>query len=188
MTTRPYELLARFSSNGTVAGVSVRTITTVNGRDYESDPTPLADTEDQAFVDFADAFSASVVAERDSLTTQVATLTQERDTAIGVRESLETQVAALQAELDELKNPPVQASVTPYQIRRWMLEQGIALESVTTYINAIEDTLERELARVQWEWGSSVYRDNELLIAFATQLGMTDDQIDAAFAYAATLT
>lgn len=66
MTTRPYELLARFAPDGTVAGVSVRTITTVNGRDYESDPLPLAEATDSAFVAFADQFAAAVVAERDA--------------------------------------------------------------------------------------------------------------------------
>lgn len=66
MTTRPYELLARFNADGTVAGVSVRTIATVNGRDYESDPTPLAGTGDAAFAAFADQFAAAIVAERDT--------------------------------------------------------------------------------------------------------------------------
>jgi hypothetical protein len=66
MSTRPYELLARFNPDGTVAGVSVRTITTVNGRDYESDPMPLAGTGDAAFAAFADQFSAAIVAERDA--------------------------------------------------------------------------------------------------------------------------
>lgn len=67
MTTRPYELLARFRSDGTIAGVSIRTITTLNGKDYESDPMPLADATDPAFVAFTEAFSASVAAEVETL-------------------------------------------------------------------------------------------------------------------------
>ena len=79
MTTRPYELLARFAPDGTVAGVSVRTITTVNGRDYESDPMPLAGTGDAAFAAFADQFAAAIVGERDAAIAEKATLQAEID-------------------------------------------------------------------------------------------------------------
>lgn len=82
----PYELLVRFEKDGTVAGCHVRTISTVNGKDYESDPVPLADAIDPAFTQFAASFSASVVAERDALvikkaklTTDLASMTTSRD-------------------------------------------------------------------------------------------------------------
>lgn len=93
MTTRPYELLARFAADGTVAGVSVRTITTVNGRDYESDPMPLSGVNDAAFAAFADQFSAAIVSERDEAVT-----------------ALETQRETMQFEIDRLTAlmpPPV---------------------------------------------------------------------------------
>jgi hypothetical protein len=98
MTTRPYELLARFAPDGSVAGVSVRTITTVNGRDFESDPEPLSGASDPAFTAFASQFAARAVAERDALQSQVTTLTTERDT-------LKTQadtIPGLQSQIDEL--------------------------------------------------------------------------------------
>jgi polyhydroxyalkanoate synthesis regulator phasin len=69
MTARPYELLARFKPDGTVAGCHVRTIETINGKDFESDPVPLANTNDPAFAAFSAAFSASVVAEKEALVT-----------------------------------------------------------------------------------------------------------------------
>jgi hypothetical protein len=98
MSTRPYELLARFSPDGTVAGVSVRTITTVGGRDYESDPTPLSGATDAAFVAFAEQFAASVVSERDTAAA-----------------SLETQRATMQAEIDRL-TALIHAPVADYMI------------------------------------------------------------------------
>ena len=67
MTTRPYELLARFKSDGTIAGCHVRTIQTINGKDFESDPIPLADATHPSFVSFAATFSASVQAEKEAL-------------------------------------------------------------------------------------------------------------------------
>lgn len=91
--TRPYELLARFAPDGTIAGVHVKTITTVNGRDYESDPIPLSGADDPAFTAFSEQFSASVVAERD----------------VAV-DALEAQRATMQAEIDRLTllvPPPV---------------------------------------------------------------------------------
>lgn len=98
MTTRPYELLARFAPDGTIAGVSVRTITTVGGRDYESDPTPLSGATDPAFAAFAEQFSAAVVSERDEAVS-----------------ALETQRAAMQAEIDRL-TALVPAPVADYMI------------------------------------------------------------------------
>ena len=103
MTTRPDALLARFEADGTVAGVSVRTITTVNGRDYEDDPTALSGATDAAFVEFANQFAAAVVTER--------------DTAVA---ALETQRATMQTEIDRLTAlipPPLPArSIYPREL------------------------------------------------------------------------
>lgn len=124
MTTRPYELLARWTDANTVAGVSVRHITTVNGRDYESDPEPLASTDDPTFTAFAEQFSAAVVAERDTLkasntalTAQVATLTSDK--------------SAVQAELDTLKATlvPTPTRIWPREfLRRFTNEEIVAIQ------------------------------------------------------------
>ena len=95
MTTTPYELLARFATNGTIAGVSVRYLTTIDGKVYEGDPQPLASVDDPAFNDFADQFSAAVVAERDDLAGQVESLTQSKQAAEASVEQLTAQVATL---------------------------------------------------------------------------------------------
>jgi hypothetical protein len=63
MTTRPYELLARFAPDGTIEGVTVRTITTVNGREFEDDPQPLSGATDPVFVAFTNQFSVAAIAE-----------------------------------------------------------------------------------------------------------------------------
>lgn len=110
MTERPYEVLARFGVDGKVAGVSVRHITAVNGKEYEGDPQPLSGTDDPAFSEFAEAFSAAVVAERDTLATDKTTLTQQVAT-------LTTEKAEIQAELDALK-----ATLVPTATRVWPRE------------------------------------------------------------------
>lgn len=113
MTTRPYELLARFGADGKVSGVSIRTITTVDGRDFESDPRPLDGVDDPAFAGFAKQFGAAVTAERDALTARLATLTSERDVlqnAVNTIPDLTTKNAELEAEVARLTllvPPPV---------------------------------------------------------------------------------
>jgi hypothetical protein len=102
MTTTPYELLARFATDGTIAGVSVRYLTTVNGKVYEGDPQPLASVDDPAFNEFADQFSAAVLAERDGLAEQVETLTQAKQAAEVSVEQLTAQVATLTNEKETL--------------------------------------------------------------------------------------
>jgi len=102
---KPYELLARFKSDGTIAGCHVRTISTVDGRDYESEPVPLANATDPAFVAFASTFSASVVTERDALaidktklTTDLASKTSEHDLVKGQYDALVIEKAKIIAD------------------------------------------------------------------------------------------
>jgi len=67
MAAQPYELLARFNPDGRVRGVSVRTLTVVDGRTFESDPAPLSGIDDPVFTQFAVTFAAQAVSERDAL-------------------------------------------------------------------------------------------------------------------------
>lgn len=102
---KPYELLARFSPDGTISGVSVRYLTTIDGRDYESDPVPLSNAANPEFAAFADQFAAAAVAERDSLKVTLATLTTERDSLQIQADrvpSLESEISDLRSERDTL--------------------------------------------------------------------------------------
>ena len=71
---KPYELLARFRPDGTIGGIHVRSIVTVAGRDYETDPIPLSSATDPAFTQFADAFSSKAVEENEQLKATIAEL------------------------------------------------------------------------------------------------------------------
>ncbi len=122
MTTRPYELLVRFNQSGNVGGASVRTITTVNGRDYEGDPEPLSGVNDPAFTQFASQFAASAVAERDQLASDKSALetlrdsiTAERDLLLTERDALLTDKQALTEQLGERtsERDSLQAQVDP---------------------------------------------------------------------------
>lgn len=101
----PYELLVRFNRDGSVGGASVKTIETVGGKVYESDPAPLSGVADPAFLAFAEQFSAAAVTARD-------TAFAERDEAL---RSVETVRAELQSEIDRL-TALVPAPVADYMI------------------------------------------------------------------------
>ncbi len=175
MTTRPYELLARFALDGTVAGVSVRTITTVNGRDYESDPTPLSGATDPAFTSFAEQFAASVVAERDEAVAQVAELTT-------AKTALEARVAELEAQLangvDENGVPTV---ISPLQ-GRLALKRANLLDAVeSAIVQANGET------QIWWEYATLWHRTHPLLNALATSLGLSSGQVDELFTVAGAI-
>jgi hypothetical protein len=96
--SRPYALLVRFKQDGTVAGASAQYIETVNGRDYELDPVPLAEGGSE-FAAFATAFSASVVAQRDELLAELADLQQQMATLTQQFAAAQQQVATLTLQL-----------------------------------------------------------------------------------------
>ena len=77
--------------------------------------------------------------------------------------------------------------VTPAQIRGWLIIQGIPLEQVSQFIDAIEDATQRELARVKWEYGLEVWITDPLVAVFASKMGLDEKQLQAAFDFANTL-
>jgi hypothetical protein len=182
MTISPYELLARFNRDGTIAGVSVRTLTTFDdGTERENNPTPLAGASDPAFVAFASQFSAAVVAERDAIAEDKTNLTAELDAATAERDNALAEVARLTAELEAIRNPtdtqgfPI---LTPSQLRRGLRRAGVSSAQVAAVIAAIPDQTTREDAADLWEYSIAFHRDNSLVSQLGTALGMTVEQID----------
>ncbi len=81
--------------------------------------------------------------------------------------------------------PAVPDSVTPWQIRRWLLMRGITLAMVDALIDGIEDAAAREAVRLDWEWSERVHRAHPMLPALAAALGIAD--LDTAFVQAGQL-
>jgi broad specificity phosphatase PhoE len=61
------------------------------------------------------------------------------------------------------------------------------MSQIDALIGEITDQTERELLRVEWEYGSVVKRDNTTVERFGAALGMTALQIDEAFREAALI-
>lgn len=80
---------------------------------------------------------------------------------------------------------PVPQSVTMRQARQAMLSAGI-LAQVDALIAAMPGD-EGESARIDWDHAREVKRDWPLIGALGPQMGLTDQQIDDLFVYAATV-
>jgi hypothetical protein len=83
--------------------------------------------------------------------------------------------------LEDAPPPPVPDSVSPLQMRRALLAQGL-LDDVQAFVEA--SPLDVRLA---WEYAIQIDRDNELISAAATAIGATDEEVDDLFRLAASL-
>ena len=83
--------------------------------------------------------------------------------------------------------PPVPESVSARQIRLWLIRQGISLAAVDAAIDAIPDQLQRDSVRVEWDYAPYCERKHPFLVPLAAALGLTEQQVDQAFAEAATI-
>lgn len=139
MTTRPYELLARFAPDGTVAGVSVRTITTMNGRDYEGDPQPLSGAEDPAFIGFADQFAAAAFAELTMTKSDRDDLQKELNEATEQITTLQSSIAELDATREQLAT--AQAALAEANLKIAELQNAmpwdVRIVDATSFLNRI---------------------------------------------------
>ena len=84
-------------------------------------------------------------------------------------------------------NSPVPQSISARQIRLWLVRHGVSLAMVEAAINGIADAVTRESVRVEWEYAPTVERTHAWLVPMAQALGLTAEQVDAAFREAATL-
>jgi hypothetical protein len=81
----------------------------------------------------------------------------------------------------------VPASVTARQLRLWMVRHGVALASVHDAIVAIPDERQRDETLVEWEFAPWIERTHPMLAPLAAVLGLSEEQVDAAFREASTL-
>jgi hypothetical protein len=83
--------------------------------------------------------------------------------------------------------PAVPQSISARQIRLWLIRHGVSLAMVDAAIDGIPDAMTRESVRVEWEYAPHVERTHAWLVPMAAALGLTADQVDAAFREAVTL-
>lgn len=85
-------------------------------------------------------------------------------------------------ELADAPDPEIHlAPLTARQLRLGLIAAGVTLSSVDSAIAVIPDPTEREIATVEWEYASQFERDHSLIEQIGDALGMTVEQIDAAW-------
>lgn len=98
---------------------------------------------------------------------------------ITIREWTPEEIAAREARLAAMQGVP--KSVTPRQVRLLLLQQNL-LSSVEQTMAAAD-----EATRITWEYALEFRRDDPLLNQLATDMGLTDAQIDQFFIAASQL-
>jgi len=89
----------------------------------------------------------------------------------------------------ELAEQPVRA--VPDEISRRQALQALAisglLEKVQTLIDAIEDPLDRQLAQIEYDTSQVFMRNRPLVVKLLPGLGLTPEQGDDLFRFAASI-
>lgn len=106
----------------------------------------------------------------------------------GHRVSWDGEAWTLEAIPEPVPEPdPGLPPLTARQLRLGLIAAGIALSSVEAAVAAIEDAAGREIAKVEWEYASQFDRDHPLIEQVGVALGLTPEQIDAAWLAAVNL-
>ena len=87
------------------------------------------------------------------------------------------------------ENEPVlpEPRISARQVRLWLIQNGINLQSVYDVINAIEDPALRDSISVEWEYAPYIERSHPMLVPLAQSLGLSENDIDRAFSEAVSL-
>jgi len=89
-------------------------------------------------------------------------------------------------ELIEYKKSLIPQELTPRQIRLSLIQSGMILSDIDIMIDNLEEP-NKSVVKTLREYSLSYERDDEMLIEFAKQLGMNDEQLDWLFILWATL-
>lgn len=95
----------------------------------------------------------------------------------GAREATPEEIASYEAEKSKNQTPQ---TISPRQARLALLGAGL-LDEVDTMLAT------NKAWQIEWEYATKIERSSPLISAMATQLNLTDTQIDEMFASAAQL-
>lgn len=84
------------------------------------------------------------------------------------------------SEPEPAPEPPL-PPLTARQLRLGLIGAGVSIASVDAAIASIEDPTDREIANVEWEYASQFERGHHLIEMIGSALGMTIEQINAAW-------
>lgn len=92
---------------------------------------------------------------------------------------------------DDWQPPPAASTVVPISVSRRQGRQALLLAGklslVQPAIDAIADATQRGMAQIYWDDSQEFERNHPTLIALATQIGLTDADLDSLFITAKAL-
>lgn len=91
-----------------------------------------------------------------------------------------------QQEIDQRK-PKLPDKCTPRQLRIALIQSGISLATIENQIDSIPDSVQREIARAEWEYALEIKKEHPLVDMIAVNLNLTEKQVDDIFVLAVTL-
>lgn len=91
-----------------------------------------------------------------------------------------------QQEIDQRK-PKLPDTCTPRQLRIALIQSGISLATIESQIDSISDSVQREIARAEWEYALEIKKEHPLVDMIAVNLNLTEKQVDDIFVLAVTL-
>ena len=178
-----------------MAGYHLNTSAKLEGLDvyltYPSKPRNQLNTEKQYFYTFADEAEFNSLCMIPVYETQQESYTYYEQDEDGNNIGSELSgVRNVQVDTSEIEfniglfipTVPVPQTVTMRQARLELLNRGL-LDSV----NATLATLNNAQAQIEWDYSNTVERDNELINALSSALGLSQDDVDDLFIKAAKL-
>lgn len=85
---------------------------------------------------------------------------------------------------DQKTKPP--SSCTPRQFRLALINSDIDIDTIESMLNDIQDPIERKIALIEWEYSIEIKREHPLISTFASQLNISEEQLDSIFILANT--
>lgn len=86
----------------------------------------------------------------------------------------------------EDRKPKPPSTCTPRQFRLALIHNNIDIQTIETMLNSIENPYDKQVALVEWEYALEIRIDHPLIISFATQLNITQKNLDEIFILANT--
>jgi hypothetical protein len=82
---------------------------------------------------------------------------------------------------DNLTPVEIIQTVSARQIRLWLIQNGIDLNTIDEIISLIPDPALRSYTKVEWEYAPYIERNHPMLVPLAIALGLTEEDINRAF-------
>ena len=191
--TQPYEILLRFRE-GVISGAHYVSITSyrddagllITETQSPAQPLPPGLTAEVLgeITAAALARTAAVEAELAAALTALETATTQKDEAVASHAAAMQQITDLTLQLEPYLNPPPSLLIENWRAKAVLSLAGL-LPAVEAALAAMPEP-ERTVALYAWNGGAPLDRHGSTVLAIATALALTDAQVDAMFAQAAS--